>query len=409
MGLLERIKGSLDRAGEEWVLDQRAQNFATIWKDPVVATRAYTGRSVTEENAQSVIAVYAAIGIISDGLAALPFNLFRRDGQEKGDKAIDHPLYRVLHDEFYPGIDAMVGRELLTSHLCAYGNAYAEVMRDDFGRVEALFPLLPPRMSVESDTEGRRTYIYQVDGRESVELRAERVFHLRLRGDRLLGWSPIRMARESIAVSMAAEEFAGRFYANGAHLGIVLKHPARLSKDAHETLRQTWRDGEGLTNAHRTRILEEGMAVEKLGIAPEEAQFLETRQFQVGEIARLYRVPPHLIGDVDRSTSWGSGIEQQQIAFQQFTLKAYAKRWEQAVASQLLLPRERTQYLAEHLLDDLLRADTTARIAAYASAITNGWMSRNEVRRRENLPPVDGLDEFLTPVAVAQQNDPAAQ
>lgn len=408
MGLTNTIRGWSAALDAYARAEYRAQNFGSIWKDALSAdSRAYTGRTVTEENAQSVVAVFAAIGIISDGLAGLPFVVYRRDGAEKGDRATDHPLYRVLHDEFNPGMDAMVGRELLTSHLCAYGNAYAEVIRDSFGRVEALFPLIPTRMTVDANRDGTRIFRYRVDDANVVELDPMRVLHLRLRGDRLVGWSPIRTARESIGLAMAAEEFAARFYNNNAQPGIVLKHPGRLSKDAHAALKTSWEEShKGLSNAHRAAILEEGMTVEKLGIPPEDAQFLETRQFQVAEIARLYRVPPHLIGDVERSTSWGTGIEQQQIAFQQFTLRAYAKRWEQAVALQLMLPRERDQYLAEHLLDDLLRADTTARVSAYASAITNGWMSRNEVRRRENLPPVDGLDDFLIPVSSAQPQEP---
>lgn len=413
LGLIDRFRGALDAAGSEWAASQlRSQSVSGFNRSDWLGggRPTVTGVSVTEDSAQRLVAVYAAINLISGSVATTPLHLYHRDGEDKGDRAIDHPLYQVLRGRPNPEMDALTFRELLTSHLCAWGNGYAEIVRDGQGRVVQLWPLRPDRMTVRDNTRSR-VYDYVLPSGEVVGLLSKDVLHLRLRGDHLMGWSPIRMARESIGVAMAAEEFAGRFYGNGAHLGTILRHPARLSKDAHETLKNTWRDGEGLGNAHRTRILEEGMTVEKLGIPPDDAQFLETRQYQGGEIATLYAIPPHMLGMVDRSTSWGSGIEQQQIGFQTFTLLTYYSRWEYGIDTQCLTPAETGRYLAAHVIDNWMRAETTKRFAAYNVAVTTGWMSRAEVRRRENMPPgPPELDEFLTPVAVAQdqsQQDPA--
>lgn len=412
MGLTDNLRGILDSLRAYYAIGLRSQSVSGFNRSDLFGTggRAVTGVVVNEESAQHQIHVFAAINLISGSVATTPFHLYHRDGEDKGDRATDHPLYGVLRRRPNPEMDALTFRELLTSHLCAWGNGYAEIVRDPAGRVIQLWPLRPDRVEIR-DTGRARVYTVALPSGQRVDLLRKEVLHLRLRGDAMVGWSPIRMARESIGVALAAEEFAGRFYGNGAQPGVVIKHPARLSKDAHETLRASWADQhQGLSNAHRAAILEEGMSVEKLGIPPEDAQFLETRQFQAGEIATLYQIPPHMLSMVDRSTSWGTGIESQQIGFQTFTLLPYYSRWEYGVDTQLLTPSEESRYLGAHILDNWMRADITTRFTAYSTAVTTGWMNRAEVRRRENMPagPAE-LEEFLTPVAVAQKAEqPAA-
>ena len=280
------------------------------------------------------------------------------------------------------------------SHLLLYGNAYAQIIRDGAGRVVALYPLLPNKMEVWRDARGELYYTYtrstdenpNFDKYGTVTLSKEDVLHIPgLAYDGLVGMSPIAMAKNAVGMSIACEEYGASFFANGAHPGGVLEHPGVL-KDPGK-VRDSWQAAYGGSkNAGKVAVLEEGMKYQQIGIPPEEAQFLETRKFQISEIARLYRVPLHLIGDLEHSTF--SNIEQQSLEFVKYTLQPWVVRWEQAMTKSLLLPAEKQDYFIKLNVDGMLRGDYQSRMTGYATARQNGWLSANDIREMEDLNPI---------------------
>jgi HK97 family phage portal protein len=290
-------------------------------------------------------------------------------------------------------------RETLVGHLALRGNAFAEIQRDQGGRAMALWPLRPDKVEVKR-VNGQLRYIVDVPGEPVPQgLFANQVMHLRGLGyDGLIGYSPVAMARQAIGLALATEEFGARFFGNGAKPGGVLEHPGKLSKEAHDRLRKSWENRhQGLENAHRLAILEEGMKLHEVGIAPEEAQFLETRQFQTREIARMFRVPPHMLADLEGGASYAS-IEQMSLEFVIYTLTPWLVRLEQAIYRDLLTEAERRSYFARHLVAGLLRGDIKSRYEAYAQGRQNGWLSANDIRELEDMNPVEGGDVYLVPL-----------
>ena len=267
----------------------------------------------------------------------------------------------------------------------------------------ALYPLLPDRMQVDRDSAGRLVYTYtryrdEAGSRcefETIKLYKEDVLHIPGLGfDGLVGYSPIAMARNAIGMSMAAEDYGASFFANGATPGGVLEHPG-IVKDP-ERLRESWRSQFSGKNSHSIAVLEEGMTFKPMSIPPDEAQFLETRKFQIDEIARIFRVPPHMVGDLEKSSF--SNIEQQSLEFVKYTLNPWVARWEQSLAHALLLPREKQQYVVKFNVDGLLRGDYQSRMNGYAIGRQNGWLSSNDIRELENMnriPAEEGGDEYL--------------
>ena len=277
------------------------------------------------------------------------------------------------------------------SHLLIWGNAYAQIIRDGAGRVVALYPLLPNKMEVWRDKSGEIYYTYSRTSDENYRdgpaiLRRQDVLHIPGLGfDGLLGYSPIAMAKNAVGMTIACEEYGASFFANGANPGGVLEHPGVL-KDPKK-VRDSWNDVyRGSNNAHKVAVLEEGMKYQQIGIPPEEAQFLETRKFQINEIARLYRIPPHMVGDLEKSSF--SNIEQQSLEFVKYTLDPWVIRWEQALQRSLFLPKEKTEYFIKLNVDGLLRGDYQSRMNGYAIGRQNGWLSSNDIRLLEDLNPI---------------------
>jgi HK97 family phage portal protein len=355
-----------------------------------------TGANVTVSNAMRVSAVYACVRVISESVASLPLILYRRQGRARR-RADEHPLYAILHDEPNPLMTSLEFRELLQSYLLLYGNAYAEIQYEA-GKVTALWPLAPSQMEAVTAENGEATYSYRLPDGKLVTLPGWRVFHLRgLGSDGLIGHSPISMARNAIGMSMATETYGAKWFANGARPGVILRHPSRLSNEAAMRLRESWNASHsGLDNAQRTAVLEEGMDITTEGVPPEDSQFLETRKFQVAEIARMYRVPLHMIGDLDRSTN--NNIEHQGIEFVVYTLRPWLVRWEQAIRSRLMSSSEQKKFYAEHIIEGLMRGDTQSRYAAYSVGRQNGWLSANDVRELENMNPIEGGDDYWQPL-----------
>lgn len=379
--------------------------------------RTTSGKPVNERTAMQTTAVYACVRILAEAVASLPLHVYeyRDDG---GKKLVhDHPLYYLLHDEPNPEMTSFVFRETLMSHLLIWGNAYAQIIRDGAGRVLGLYPLLPDKMEVQRDDKGNIYYVYSRNSDENpmfkeygnIRLKAEDVLHIPGLGfDGLIGYSPIAMAKNAVGMTLACEEYGASFFANGANPGGVLEHPGVL-KDPSK-VRESWNSVyRGVSNAHKIAVLEEGMKYQQIGIPPEEAQFLETRKFQVNEIARLYRIPPHMVGDLDKSSF--SNIEQQSLEFVKYTLDPWVIRWEQSLQRSLLLPGEKGKYFIKLNVDGLLRGDYQSRMNGYAVGRQNGWFSANDIREMENMNPIpdeEGGNLYLINGAMTKLADAGA-
>ncbi len=361
------------------------------------------GKIVTERSAMQMTAVYSCVRILAEAIAGLPLHLYRYTDSGGKEKATDHPLYLLLHDEPNPEMSSFVFRETLMTHLLLWGNAYAQIIRNGKGEVMALYPLMPNKMSVERDENGQLYYTYTRSAEEAktaetgrVILLPKDVLHIPGLGfDGLVGYSPIAMAKNAIGLAIATEEYGAKFFANGAAPSGVLEHPGTI-KDP-QRVREAWQSQfGGSSNSGKIAVLEEGMKYTPISISPEQAQFLETRKFQINEIARIFRVPPHMVGDLEKSSF--SNIEQQSLEFVKYTLDPWVVRWEQSIARSLLSENEKKQYFVKFNLEGLLRGDYASRMNGYATARQNGWMSANDIRELENLdriPAEEGGDLYL--------------
>lgn len=360
------------------------------------STTAHTGETITPATAMYNSVVFACVRILAETIASLPLILYERQGRGK-ERATGHRIYRMLHEQPNPEMTRTEMWEALVGHVATWGNAYANIVWSAGGYALELWPLRPDYMEVLRGDDGQLRYLYSING-EQYGLQAYQVLHLRgLSNNGIAGYSPIRHAREAIALSMATEEHGATFFANSATPGGILTHPGRLQEGARTNLKSSWEAAhKGLDYAHRIAVLEEGVTWQQIGIPNEDAQFLETRKFQVQEIARMFRIPPHMLADLDRATF--SNIEHQSIEFVTFSLMPWLKRIEQRINITLLSKQERNRYYAEHLVDGLLRGDTESRYNAYAVARQNGWMSANDIRELENMNPVDGGDVYLVPL-----------
>ena len=362
-----------------------------------------SGKTVTERSAMQMTAVYSCVRILAEAIAGLPLHLFTYKEDGGKEKAIGHPLYLLLHDEPNPEMSSFVFRETLMTHLLLWGNAYAQIIRNGKGEVVALYPLMPNRMTVDRDSSGQLFYSYQMNNSDAptmktgtVILKPSDVLHIPGLGfDGLVGYSPIAMAKNAIGLAIATEEYGAKFFANGATPGGLLEYPGTV-KDP-DRVRESWNKGfSGSQNAGKVAILEEGMKYTPISIAPEQAQFLETRKFQINEIARIFRVPPHMVGDLEKSSF--SNIEQQSLEFVKYTLDPWVVRWEQSLSRALFTPEEKKKYFFKFNVEGLLRGDYQSRMNGYATARQNGWMSANDIRELENLdriPAEEGGDLYL--------------
>lgn len=357
-----------------------------------------SGIDVSEEGALNATAVMACVRILAESVASLPLITYRRMADGGKERATSFYLYPVLHSTPNPEMTSFQWRETMMGHLCLWGNAYAEIVTDKGGRVRELWPLRPDRMRVARE-DGALSYYYRA-GAAGVETRLpnETVLHIRgLSMDGVKGISVITAARNAIGLALATEEFGGRFFQNGAVPGLILKHPGQLGDVAYQRLKASWdKEHQGAERSHKTTILEEGMSLEKIGIPPEDAQFLQTRRFQVEEIARIFRIPPHMLADLERATF--SNIEHQSLEFVVHSLRPWLVRIEQELMRSLLTSREQVEYFTEFLVDGMLRGDTASRYQAYSVGRQNGWLSANDVRLLENMNPIEDGDEYLTPM-----------
>ena len=351
--------------------------------------RSNAGKRVTDRTALQHIAVYACVRVLSEAIAQLPLHVYRYTENGK-ERVPTHPLFYLLHDQPNPEMTSFVFRETLMSHLLIYGNAYAQILRNGKGEVLGLYPLMPDKMKVDRDEKNRLIYIYSrydeanpnLKEQGDIVLYADEVLHICGLGfDGLVGYSPIAMAKNAIGISIACEEYGASFFGNGASPSGVLEHPGVIKNP--ERVRDAWQRAYGGRNAHKVAVLEEGMKFTPIAIPNNEAQFLETRKFQIEEIARMYRVPLHMIGDLDHATF--SNVEHLSLDFVKYSLDPWIVRWEQSLQKALLSDSEKGKYFVKFNVDGLLRGDYASRMQGYATARQNGWMSANDIRELEDM------------------------
>jgi HK97 family phage portal protein len=368
-----------------------------------------TGIKVTEDMALTANAVWACVKILTESIAALPLHTYRNLPGGGKEKAPDYGLYPLLHDQPNAEMTTMEWRETAIGHLALWGNAYAEIERDQAFRPIAIWPLRPDKMMVWRNDQTRELeYIYSLWQGGTVYLRPDEVLHIRtLSRDGILGLSPIGQQREAIGLGLALERYGGGLFGNGANPGGVISVPGILSEPAKEKLRESWeRQHRGPGNAGRTAVLEQGVTWQATGMKPEDAQFILGRQFSLQEVARIYRMPLHKLQDLSHATF--GNIEQQGLEFVTDTLLPYLVRFEQAARRSLIPERDRSTYFVEHLVDGLLRGDLASRYAAYAVGRQWGWLSPDDIRERENLNPLpDGVGaEYLRPLNMVPGGTP---
>jgi HK97 family phage portal protein len=353
------------------------------------------GLKVTPDNALESTTVWAAVRMISSTLATLPLVTYAHTTGGK-ERAREHAVFRLLHDRPNPEQSAFVWREQMAAHLLIYGNAYSEIERNGKGEPVGLWPLNPLNVRIERVGE-RKLYVVRVNGQD-VPLPPENILHIPgFSLDGHCGLVPIHLARNAVGLARATEEYGSKFFSNGASPGGVLSHPHKLGAEAAANLRESWKAMHGgLTNAQRVAVLEEGMTWTPLGIPPEHAQFLETRKFQVAEIARLFLIPPHLIGDLERATF--SNIEHQGMQYVTHCIEPWTRRIEQELNYKLFADNS---HFAEFVLEGLLRGDSLTRAAFYTQMAQLGVYSINEIRERENLNHIEGGDVRFMPLNMA--------
>lgn len=388
MGLIKNM------ASSSWTLSKDPPEWAYTW---LGVGPSKSGVDVSELTAKRFTAVLGCIKILSETLASMPIIIYRaRDPSNKNkgkDRATDHPLYDILKCAPNDEMPAYSLKETMMEHCTSSGNTFAQIVRNRRGQVISLHLLPWTVTDVRRNIETYKLEYTTNDRGKLVTLPYSEVFHIPGLGfDGIKGYSPIRMAMEAVGIGLAAEQFAASFYGNGTHLGGVLEHPSTMTEQAHKNLKADFESKyRGLANAHSVPILEEGMKFHELGIKPEEAQFIETRRFQIEEIARIYRVPLHMLQDLERSTN--NNIEHQSLEFLRDTMMPWFTRWEQWIDFKLLTKEERQQgYHSEFLINAILRGDTKARAEFYNWMRQNGILNADEIRELENWNPQEDED-----------------
>jgi len=385
MGIMAALeKRSSLATPEKWLVDWFAGGSIDTNAGPIV----------TVSTAMRMIAVYSCIDILSRTVGSLPLYLYRRlDGGGK-ELARKHPLFGLMRRQPNSEMTAMRYRTTLQGHLASWGNAYSYIDWAGNGYPKAVWPIRPDRIDVQR-VKGELVYRYYPgsDDRKLIEgfiVPRDCILHIPGFGfDGVMGYSPLSLAREAIGLGMAAEEFGARYFGTGTHPSLVIEHPGQLKN--RKAFREATEDVYGgLGKSHRIMVIEDGMKATPIAIKPQDSQFLETRKFQISEICRLFHVPPHMLADVEKSTSWGKGIEEQNIGFITHTMRPWFVLWEEELGRVLLLESEKDEYFFEFDLMALLRGDAVKRWTAYIMGKRNGILNADEIRGWENLNPIPG-------------------
>ena len=373
-----------------------------FWYQPL--SRSTAGQMVTHDSALRASVVFACVRCIAEAVSSLPLVMYERTGDDK-QRAQRHPLFELLHDAPNEEQTAIEWREQMQAWCSLRGTAVSEIVPGARGPVSQLVPLHPDHIKWVRATDSRGRSQWQVvlsePGTPTRRLLRSEVFVLRalmVDAGAPVGLDPICVEANAIGATLAATDYASRFFENDARPAGIIEHPGHFKdEESRGNFVKAWQRAFGGANRHRTGVLEHGMKYQQLGLTNEQAQFLETRKYQDVDIARIFRVPPHKVGILDRATF--SNIEQQAIEFVTDTLRPWLVRWEQAISRDLILNRGR--FFAEHNVNGLLRGDTEARFRAYAIGRNWGWLSANDVRRLENLNAIDEGDIYLQPQNMA--------
>ncbi len=390
MGFFKRVLGIEKRS------DSTLKSPADWLYNALAGYRANSGVSVSESTALKSTAVFACVRIISEALACFPWFLYERTEGGK-QRAGTHPLYDLLKTAPNPEISAYQFKQMIGTHGSTWGNFYAQIEFNNGGYPIGLWPLLPSQMTLSRDASGELSYRYNhTDGPHY--FKQHQIFHIKpLSLNGIIGLSPIRYSREAIGLGLAEEEFGARFFGNGTNLGGTVSTDKTLSDTAYKHLKESIAEKySGLSKSQLVMILEEGLKFEKFGIPPEDAQFLQSRKFQLEEIARIFRVPLHLLQNLDKATF--SNIEHQSLEFIMYTMAPWISNVEQEADRKLLTPTERKRFYTKFLVESLLRGDIKTRYEAYAIARQWGWLSVNDIRELEDHNRIEGGDEYLSPL-----------
>lgn len=368
------------------------------------ATQSIAGIPVTADTALKLSTVWACVGLISETVASLPLVVYRMVGEDVKQRAFNNPIYSVVHDRPNGWQTAAEFREMMTGHVLLRGNAYAQIVPGERGAVDQLIPIHPDLVTVEKLKNNRLRYQVRQENGTTRTYNQEDIFHLRGPSqDGVTGLSVIDYARDAFGMSLAAERYGSTFFRNDSRPGGVLRTDGRLSKEAAERLKTTWEAAHTGINQNRVAVLEEGLQWQSIGVTPDQAQFLETREFQAEDVCRWFRVPPHMVGLTSKATSWGSGIEQMSIGFVTYTLMPWLTRWKQCISRDLIIATD--TYFADFVVEGLLRGDISSRYQAYATGRQWGWLSVNDIRRLENMNPVEDGDIYLQPLNMIEAGD----
>lgn len=374
--------------------DEKAWD-TSLWN--LAGSISLSGENVTETTAMTLAAVWCAVNLISGTVSTLPLQLLRKE-QDKTITAREQRIYRVLHDEFNPLMTAETGRAVMMAHLLTWGNCYAEKVINSYGEIVELWPISPNRVKIEGVVDKQIIYRITVDNKQ-YRFTRDKILHIPGLGfDGLQGYSVIAMARKSLGLAMAMESFGALYFGNGTHPGVVVKHPGQLSPQGHSNLKQSLSETySGLGQSHKLMLLEEGMSIEKVGVPPEDSQFIESRSFQIPEVARWFNLPPHKLHHLEKSSF--NNMESEQISFVTDSILPWLIRKEQNYALQLLSSLEKKQgFFWRHNVDGLLRGNAKDRSEYYRTMFNIGTMSINDIREKENWDPVEGGDERFVPL-----------
>jgi HK97 family phage portal protein len=390
MSLIGRIINGLS------VTDPKAWS-PSLWN--LIGAQSHSGVKVDEQSALCYSAVFCAVNLLAGTISTLPLRLLQEKGNKK-ELAAHKPVHRVMHTQWNKYMTAQVGREVMAAHVLTWGNGYAEKVMNGRGEIAGLWPIPPNRVRPEM-VDGELIYIIDVDGHQVIMPR-EKILHVPGLGfDGFMGYSVVALARESIGLGMAQERFGANYFGNGTHPGVIVSHPGKLTEQGSRNLQESLvAKYSGLGNSHRLLLLEEAMKIEKISFSPEDSQFLESRQFQIPEIARWFNLPPHKLKDLTRSSF--SNIESEQISFVTESILPWVVRYETNFNMQLLSEREQKEgYFFKHSLEGMLRGDNKSRAEFYAKMFGIGAMNINEIRGKEDLDPIEGGDRHFVPLNMA--------
>ncbi|MFA6076340.1 MAG: phage portal protein [Negativicutes bacterium] len=376
--------------------------FGDFWFTPV-GQNTMSGQRVTPDSAMQVTAVFACVAVLSESFAILPPVLYRQNGRKK-EKVTDHWLYKLIAKRPNRYQNAFEWREMCQGHLVLRGNCYNRIIANSRGEITELLPINPDSVTITVKSDGDYSYLIKNRDGSQTTFSREEIWHIKgLAPDIYQGYSPIAIARDSIGVALSAQAYGAKFFSNDAKPnGGWIEFPGQFKDtEAKKIFRESWQSMQGGGNRGKTAVLDMGMQYHDIGVSNVDAQFLETRKFSIEEIARLFRVPPHRIGHLERSTN--NNIEHQGLEFVTYTMTPWAERWEAAIEADLL--PDDSDLEIEFDFNRLLRGDSKARAAYYHFGVLDGWLTRNEPRIAEGLDPIDGLDEPLRPLNMVPEDE----